>query len=104
MDTHTYVKVKPLLSPRQSRGFSLFNKINPSTTQHELVMQAELEVIKTQLHGVVTGFDLMGYDPWEISSKNENNGTYALWENYDQLQNTSTETVIKKYLAMQEFQ
>lgn len=64
---------------------------NGGSEQHTLVVQAQLEQIKTNLRGVVTGFNMMGYDPWQY-------GHASNWLPYDQLTNQSAELVIKKYL------
>ena len=92
----------------QNSQYAMMNWVPASTlitdgiavdsAQHVFVQQAELEVIKTSLHGVVTGFHMMGYDPWEYAALAGNNGTYALWAQYDQLMNTPAETVMQTYL------
>ena len=63
--------------------------------QHTLVVQAQLEQLKTNLRGVVTGFNLMGYDPWEYG---QTNGPMSTWKKYDQLTKQAAETMIKNYL------
>lgn len=64
---------------------------NGGSEQHALIVQAQLEHIKTNLRGVVTGFNMMGYDPWQY-------GHTSSWLPYDQLTNQAAEAVLKKYL------
>ncbi len=71
-----------------------------SATQREIAFEAELIVLKTPvaqggLKGVVTGFNLMGYDPWEYS---QTTGPMAVWKDWEQLMGTTAETIIKTYL------
>jgi hypothetical protein len=74
--------------------------ITPDANQHVLVLQAQLEEIKTNLHGVVTGFNMMGYDPWEYNTMSTAGPDYlGLWKDYDQLTGQAAETTMKNYLA-----
>jgi hypothetical protein len=69
--------------------------VTPDATQHTLVLEAQLKQIKTNLHGVVTGFSLSGYDPWEYG---QTTGAMAVWKNYDQLTGQAAEAMLKTYL------
>jgi hypothetical protein len=66
--------------------------------QRQLAFEAELIVLKTPvaqggLKGVVTGFNLMGYDPWEYGP-----GPMAVWKDWEQLTGTTSEATLKTYL------
>jgi hypothetical protein len=72
--------------------------------QRQLAFEAELIVLSTPaaqggLKGVVTGFNLMGYDPWEYGTFSTAGPSYlGLWKNWEQLMGTTAEATIKTYL------
>jgi hypothetical protein len=72
--------------------------------QRRLAFEAELIVLKTPvaqggLKGVVTGFNLMGYDPWEYNTYSNAGPSYlGVWKDWEQLMGTTSEATLKTYL------